>query len=118
MFGSEFGMRLWLKPDRMAKPRHDADRRLSAIQEQNLQAPAGQIGARPAPPTQQFQYSVQVRGQLEQVSRVRGHHRACAARRQLRARQGHRARRARRQGLFLCQSRFNGKPNPPPSRST
>ncbi|MBK8108034.1 MAG: multidrug efflux RND transporter permease subunit [Betaproteobacteria bacterium] len=68
VFGSEFGMRLWLKPDRMSRLGISPTDVFQAVKEQNLQAPAGQIGARPAPATQQFQYSVQVRGQLEQVA--------------------------------------------------
>ena len=67
IFGAEFGMRLWLKPDRMARLGVTPTDVYRAVQEQNLQAPAGQIGQQPAPPTQQFQYGVQVRGQLEQA---------------------------------------------------
>jgi len=67
VFGAEFGMRLWLKPDRMSLLGISPTDVYRAVQEQNLQAPAGQIGQMPAPKTQQFQYGVQVRGQLEQV---------------------------------------------------
>ncbi|MDZ7651754.1 MAG: multidrug efflux RND transporter permease subunit [Burkholderiaceae bacterium] len=67
VFGSQFGMRLWLKPDRMSRLGISPTDVFQAVKEQNLQAPAGQIGARPAPKDQQFQYSVLVRGQLEQV---------------------------------------------------
>jgi hydrophobe/amphiphile efflux-1 (HAE1) family protein len=67
VFGAEFGMRLWLKPDRMSRLGLSPTDVYRAVQEQNLQAPAGQIGQMPAPRTQQFQYGVQVRGQLEQV---------------------------------------------------
>ncbi|WP_434513271.1 efflux RND transporter permease subunit [Dechloromonas sp. ARDL1] len=68
LFGAEFGMRIWLKPDRMASlgvTPHDVYR---AIQEQNAQAPAGQVGQMPAPKTQQFQYGIEVRGRLAEVS--------------------------------------------------
>ncbi|MFN9573205.1 MAG: efflux RND transporter permease subunit [Betaproteobacteria bacterium] len=68
VFGAEFGMRLWLKPDRMSLLGISPTDVFQAVKEQNLQAPAGQIGAPPAPPNQQFQYGVQVRGQLEQVA--------------------------------------------------
>jgi hydrophobe/amphiphile efflux-1 (HAE1) family protein len=68
VFGAEFGMRLWLKPDRMSRLGISPTDVFQAVKEQNLQAPAGQIGAPPAPPDQQFQYGVQVRGQLEQVA--------------------------------------------------
>lgn len=67
LFGSEFGMRIWLKPDRMSRLGISPTDVYRAIQEQNLQAPAGHIGAQPAPKNQQFQYGVQIRGQLEQV---------------------------------------------------
>ena len=67
LFGAEFGMRLWLNPDRMSRLGISPTDVARAVQEQNAQAPAGQIGQQPAPPTQQFQYGVQVRGQLEQV---------------------------------------------------
>ena len=67
VFGSPFGMRLWLKPDRMSRLGISPTDVFQAVKEQNLQAPAGQIGARPSPADTQFQYSVLVRGQLEQV---------------------------------------------------
>ncbi len=67
VFGAPFGMRLWLKPDRMSRLGITPTDVLQAVKEQNLQAPAGQVGARPSPATTQFQYSVLVRGQLEQV---------------------------------------------------
>ena len=44
VFGSEFGMRVWLKPDRMASLGITAADVAQAIREQNLQVPAGQVG--------------------------------------------------------------------------
>ena len=67
LFGAEFGMRLWLKPDRMASLGVTPTDIYRAIQEQNAQAPAGQVGQMPAPKTQQFQYGVEVRGRLSEV---------------------------------------------------
>jgi hydrophobe/amphiphile efflux-1 (HAE1) family protein len=67
LFGAEFGMRLWLKPDRMAALGVATNDIYQAIQEQSRQAPAGQVGQLPAPKTQQFQYGVEVRGQLSEV---------------------------------------------------
>jgi hydrophobe/amphiphile efflux-1 (HAE1) family protein len=64
MFGSDFGMRIWLKPDRMASLGLTPADVMRAVSEQNLQAPAGQVGQMPAPRDQQFQYSVSVRGRL------------------------------------------------------
>ena len=68
LFGAEFGMRLWLRPDRMASLGVTPSDIYRAIQEQNAQAPAGQVGQMPAPKTQQFQYGVEVRGRLSEVS--------------------------------------------------
>jgi multidrug efflux pump subunit AcrB len=48
VFGSEFGMRIWLKPDRMASLGITAADVAQAIREQNLQVPAGQVGQPPA----------------------------------------------------------------------
>jgi len=64
LFGAEFGMRVWLRPDRMAAMGLTPTDVFRAIQEQNVQAPAGQVGQLPAPKDQQFQYGVQVRGRL------------------------------------------------------
>lgn len=68
LFGSEFGMRVWLKPDRMARLGITTSDVYAAIQEQNVQAPAGQVGQFPAPKDQQFQYGVQIRGRLSEPS--------------------------------------------------
>src|SRR5438045_8258125 len=39
--GAEYGMRIWLRPDRLATLALTAADVISAIKEQNLQAPAG-----------------------------------------------------------------------------
>jgi hydrophobe/amphiphile efflux-1 (HAE1) family protein len=67
LYGAEFGMRLWLQPARMAALGITPNDIYQAIQEQNRQAPAGQVGQLPAPKTQQFQYGVEVRGRLSEV---------------------------------------------------
>lgn len=64
VFGSDFGMRIWLKPDRMAQLGITTSDVAGAIREQNVQAPAGQVGQYPSPPNQAFQYGVEVRGRL------------------------------------------------------
>ena len=68
LFGAEFGMRLWLKPDRMTSLGVTPNDVYRAVTEQNVQSPAGQVGKLPAPVTQQFQYSVQVQGRLREVA--------------------------------------------------
>jgi hydrophobe/amphiphile efflux-1 (HAE1) family protein len=64
VFGSDFGMRIWLKPDRMAKLGITTSDVAAAIREQNVQAPAGSIGQYPSPAHQAFQYGIEVRGRL------------------------------------------------------
>ncbi len=56
--GSEYGMRIWFDPNRMAKLGLTPADVVSAIKEQNLQAPAGQVGAAPSPPGTEFTYTV------------------------------------------------------------
>jgi multidrug efflux pump len=64
IFGSEYGMRIWLRPDRMASLHLTASDVAKAIQEQNIQAPTGQVGQPPASANQSFQYSLRARGRL------------------------------------------------------
>jgi HAE1 family hydrophobic/amphiphilic exporter-1 len=65
--GSDYGMRIWLDPDKMAERKLTTEDVAAAIREQNLQAPAGQIGQAPIVEEQQFQYSVVTRGRLDTV---------------------------------------------------
>src|SRR6476646_2510610 len=62
--GSDYGMRIWLRPDKMAKLGLTPADVISAIKEQNLQAPAGRIGAAPSPKDQAFTYTVSAPGRL------------------------------------------------------
>src|SRR3989442_3906563 len=57
-------MRVWLRPDRLATLGLTAADVISAIKEQNLQAPAGKVGDEPAPPGQEFTYTVRAPGRL------------------------------------------------------
>jgi hydrophobe/amphiphile efflux-1 (HAE1) family protein len=68
VYGSDFGMRIWLKPDRMASLGITASDVAQAIREQNLQVPAGQVGQPPATRGQSFQYSLRVKGRLIEAS--------------------------------------------------
>ena len=65
VFGErDYGMRVWLDPDKLARLGLTASDVANAVREQNVQAPAGQIGMPPAPPGQEFQLTVQVKGRL------------------------------------------------------
>jgi len=65
IFGErKYSMRLWLDPERLAARKLTAEDVVSALQEQNVQVPAGQLGQQPAPEGQSFQMSVRVVGRL------------------------------------------------------
>ncbi|MDU4960603.1 MAG: multidrug efflux RND transporter permease subunit [Sporomusaceae bacterium] len=66
-FGSDFSMRIWLRPDKMAQLGITASEVASAINKQNVQAPAGTIGQMPSPQEQEFQYSARVKGRLTEA---------------------------------------------------
>jgi len=65
IFGERrFAMRLWLDPNKLAERGLVAADVVAALAEQNLQAPAGQLGQPPAPVEKDFQISLQVQGRL------------------------------------------------------
>jgi HAE1 family hydrophobic/amphiphilic exporter-1 len=62
--GTDYGLRIWLRPDRLAKLGLTPSDVMSAIKEQNLQAPAGRVGAPPTPVDQAFTFTVNAPGRL------------------------------------------------------
>jgi HAE1 family hydrophobic/amphiphilic exporter-1 len=69
IFGErKYAMRLWIDPARMAQRGLTATTILNALQEQNVQVAAGQIGQQPAPEGQAFQFSVRAVGRLTEPS--------------------------------------------------
>jgi HAE1 family hydrophobic/amphiphilic exporter-1 len=63
VFGSgQYAMRLWVKPDQLAKLGITVPEIVSALQTQNTVNPAGQVGSEPAPQGQEYTYSVRARG--------------------------------------------------------
>jgi HAE1 family hydrophobic/amphiphilic exporter-1 len=62
--GGDYAIRIWLKPDALARLGLTVADVQNAIRGQNVVNPAGQIGAEPAPPGQQFAYTVRARGRL------------------------------------------------------
>jgi HAE1 family hydrophobic/amphiphilic exporter-1 len=62
--GIDYGMRIWIDPQRMAKLGLVPSDVISAIKEQNLQAPAGSVGGAPTPPDHEFTYTVSAPGRL------------------------------------------------------
>jgi HAE1 family hydrophobic/amphiphilic exporter-1 len=64
----DYGMRIWLNPSLLKARRLTTNDVVRAIQEQNVQVAAGQIGEPPAPKGQDFQYVINTLGRLQNVS--------------------------------------------------
>jgi HAE1 family hydrophobic/amphiphilic exporter-1 len=65
VFGTgQYAMRMWVKPDQLAKLGITVTDIISAIQAQNTINPAGRAGSEPAPPGQEFTYTVLAQGRL------------------------------------------------------
>ncbi len=62
--GSDYGMRVWLLPDKLATFQLTPSDVINAIKEQNLQAPGGRVGMSPSPKDQAFTYTVSAPGRL------------------------------------------------------
>jgi HAE1 family hydrophobic/amphiphilic exporter-1 len=62
---TEYAMRVWVRPDQLAKLNLTISDLKRAIQEQNVLVPAGQIGGAPAPEGTEFTYTVQTAGRFE-----------------------------------------------------
>ncbi len=66
VFGAgQYAMRLWVKPDQLAKLAITVPDIISAVQKQNTVNPAGQIGGEPIPSGQAFTYTVRAQGRLQ-----------------------------------------------------
>lgn len=66
IFGAgQYAMRIWVKPDTLAKLGVTIPEVLSAIKAQNAVNPAGKIGGEPVPKGQEFTYSVRAAGRLQ-----------------------------------------------------
>src|SRR5216684_764083 len=65
IFGTaDYAMRIWVKPDRLAKLGFTVSDLVAAVQAQNNVNPSGRLGADPAPPGQQFTYTPRAQGRL------------------------------------------------------
>ncbi|MBL8817211.1 MAG: multidrug efflux RND transporter permease subunit [Planctomyces sp.] len=60
----DYSMRVWLDPQRMAMRNINTQDVLRAIEQQNVQVAAGQIGQQPTTPGQVFQYTMTTLGRL------------------------------------------------------
>ena len=64
MGAGEYAMRVWLTPDKLAKLQLTVADLVNALSVQNVVNPAGTIGGEPAPPGQQYTYTVRAQGRL------------------------------------------------------
>jgi len=66
VFGAgQYAMRIWVRPDQLAKLNITIPEIVTAIQKQNTVNPAGQLGGEPAPPGQEFTFAIRAQGRLE-----------------------------------------------------
>ncbi|MGH2649246.1 MAG: efflux RND transporter permease subunit, partial [Ginsengibacter sp.] len=64
VFGNDFGMRIWLNPEKLAALNLTPDDITAAINEQNLEIAPGTVGGVPQPDVQSFEYSVLTNSRL------------------------------------------------------
>ncbi len=68
IFGAgQYSMRVWLDPNKLQARSLTTTDVVNALQGQNQQVAAGQLGMPPAPSTQPFQYTLDIAGRLDQV---------------------------------------------------
>ena len=63
----DYGMRLWLDPNKMESRSITTNDVVDALRQQNVQVAAGMIGQRPAPKGQDFQININTLGRLTEV---------------------------------------------------
>jgi HAE1 family hydrophobic/amphiphilic exporter-1 len=66
VFGAgQYAMRIWVKPDQLAKLNLTIPEIINAVQTQNTVNPAGKVGGEPVPAGQEFTYAVRAQGRLQ-----------------------------------------------------
>jgi HAE1 family hydrophobic/amphiphilic exporter-1 len=66
LFGaSDYAMRIWVKPDVLAKLGLAVPDLANAVRQQSTVNPAGQVGAEPAPPGKEMTYTIRAQGRLQ-----------------------------------------------------
>ena len=66
VFGAgQYSMRIWVRPDMLAKMNITIPEIMNAVNSQNTVNPSGQVGAEPVPNGQEFTYSVRSQGRLQ-----------------------------------------------------
>jgi HAE1 family hydrophobic/amphiphilic exporter-1 len=62
---SDYSMRIWIKPDRLAQLGISVPEIVDAIRQQSVIVPGGKFGAEPAPPGTEFTYTVRLPERLQ-----------------------------------------------------
>lgn len=62
---SDYSMRIWIKPDRLAQLGITVPEIMNAVREQSVIVPGGKLGAEPAPPGTEFTYTVRLPERLQ-----------------------------------------------------
>jgi hydrophobe/amphiphile efflux-1 (HAE1) family protein len=62
--GSDYAMRIWLRPDKLGRLDMTVSDIVNAISQQNQLSPSGQIGGPPAAPGTEYTYTVRTQGRL------------------------------------------------------
>ncbi|MCI0641079.1 MAG: multidrug efflux RND transporter permease subunit [Gemmataceae bacterium] len=70
--GGTYAMRVWLDSDKLKSRSLTTQDVVAALQAQNVQVAAGQIGQPPAPTNQKFQFTVTTRGRLSEPEEFGG----------------------------------------------
>jgi hydrophobic/amphiphilic exporter-1 (mainly G- bacteria), HAE1 family len=69
IFGAgQYAMRIWMNPDLLQARSLTPQDVIKAIQQESQEVAAGQVGAPPAPKGQDFQYTLDLRGRLDDVA--------------------------------------------------
>jgi hydrophobic/amphiphilic exporter-1 (mainly G- bacteria), HAE1 family len=64
----QYAMRIWMNPDLLQARGLTPQDVINAIQQQSQEVPAGQVGTPPAPKGQDFQYTLDLKGLLDDVA--------------------------------------------------
>ena len=67
LFSSDYSMRIWVKPDRLAQLGITIPEVINAVKGQNIIAPGGKFGGEPAPAGTEFTYAVKFPERLQQA---------------------------------------------------
>jgi len=108
--GGQYAMRLWIKPDQLAKLAFTVTDITNSIQAQSKVNPAGQVGGEPASGNQQYTYALLAQGRLTSPGRIRQHRCSRSSEWRDRARERRCSSRAGQQD-YSTISRLNGKPS-------